>query len=150
MINEVTDGIILLVMSSVIFNLWPDDRPSSPPSLFFLLPYVFFLQQTTTPYSQHNSTSHNKFGHHNTQFVSIRVLIQILLRILHFKQANIPLFYYYYLNSILKCWFFCIFFVVYVFCLGAYLFYSFFSYKFVVWIYDLYMLGFVLDFVKLY
>ena len=41
-------------------------------------------------------------------------------------------------------------FVVYVFCLGVYLFYSFFSCKFVVWIYDLYMLGFVLNFVKLY
>jgi hypothetical protein len=30
------------------------------------------------------------------------------------------------------------------------LFYSFFSYKFVVWIYDLNMLRFVLDFVKIY
>jgi hypothetical protein len=35
-------------------------------------------------------------------------------------------------------------------CLLVYLFYSFFSYKFVVWIYDLYMLGFLLDFIKLY
>ena len=43
-----------------------------------------------------------------------------------------------------------IFFAVYVFCLSVYLFYSFFSYKFVVWIYDLYMLGFILDFIKLY
>ena len=42
------------------------------------------------------------------------------------------------------------FFVVNVFCLGVNLFYSFFSYKFIIWIYDLYMLGFVLDFVKLY
>jgi hypothetical protein len=41
-------------------------------------------------------------------------------------------------------------FIEYVFCLGVYLFYSFFSYKCFVWIYDLYMLGFVLDFVKLY
>jgi len=46
--------------------------------------------------------------------------------------------------------FFCIFFVVYVFCLGVYLFYSFFSYKFIVWIYYLYMLGFVFNFLKLY
>ena len=40
--------------------------------------------------------------------------------------------------------------VVYIFCLGVYLFYNFFSYKFVVWIYDLYILEFVLDFIKLY
>jgi hypothetical protein len=46
--------------------------------------------------------------------------------------------------------FFYIFFIVYLFCLGVYLFYSFFSYKFVVWIYDLNMLRFVLDFVKIY
>jgi hypothetical protein len=39
-------------------------------------------------------------------------------------------------------------FVVYVFCLGVYLFYSFISYNFVVWIYNLYMLWFVLDFVN--
>ena len=42
-----------------------------------------------------------------------------------------------------------IFFVVYVFCFGVYLFYSFFSYKLIVWIYNLYMLEFVLDFVKI-
>jgi hypothetical protein len=41
-------------------------------------------------------------------------------------------------------------FIVYEFCLGVYLFYSFSSNKFIIWIYDLYMLGFVLDFVKLY
>jgi hypothetical protein len=34
-------------------------------------------------------------------------------------------------------------FIVYVFFLGVYLFYDFLTYKFVVWIYDLYMLGFV-------
>jgi hypothetical protein len=38
-------------------------------------------------------------------------------------------------------------FVVYVFCLGVYLFYCFFSNKLVV---ILYMLWFILDFVKLY
>jgi len=41
-------------------------------------------------------------------------------------------------------------FIVYVFCLGVYLFYNFSPNKFVVWICDLYMLGFVLDFEKLY
>ena len=48
MTNEVTDKIILLIISLMIFNLWP--RPLSPPPSFLLLHYVFFfLQQTTTP-----------------------------------------------------------------------------------------------------
>jgi hypothetical protein len=82
----------VLVNLSVIFNLWLGDRPSSPLPHSYLAHYAFFfLQQTletTTPFphqSQHNLTSHNKYGHHNTWFVSIRNLIQILLRILHFK-----------------------------------------------------------------
>jgi hypothetical protein len=68
------------------------------PYFFFFLMY-FFLQQTVTPPPNLNTFQpHNKSDHHNTQFVSIRVLIQILLRILHFKSTI-----FFYLNSILKC-----------------------------------------------
>jgi hypothetical protein len=55
------------------------------------------------------------------------------------------------LNTILKCYFFFTYFCSICIFLDVYLFYSFFlSNKLVVWIYDLYMLWFVLDFVKLY
>jgi signal recognition particle receptor subunit beta len=67
----------------VIFNLSLDVRPSSSISTSSLI--IFFLQQTVTPQSQHNSTAYNFFNHHNTHFVSIHVLIQILLNILHLK-----------------------------------------------------------------
>jgi len=57
--DEVTDRIILSVMPLIIFNLWPDDRPLSPPLPFLLLSYAFFSQQTTTPPPISTSTQFN-------------------------------------------------------------------------------------------
>lgn len=53
-------------------------------SLFLML---FFPATNShpSPQSKYNSTSHNKFDYYNTQFVSIHVLTQILLKILYFK-----------------------------------------------------------------
>jgi hypothetical protein len=76
--NKVTIKIIISVNPLIIFNLWPDTRPLSPPPSFLLLPCKISLyNKTTTPpfQSQHNSTSHNFSSHHNTRFVSIHVLI---------------------------------------------------------------------------
>jgi hypothetical protein len=75
----------LLVILSLIFNLWPDDQPSYPLSHFSFFIVYFFMQQTVTPSisTQFNLPQQN--GHHNTRFVSINILIKILLRILHFK-----------------------------------------------------------------
>ena len=86
---------ILSVNPSRIFNLWPNVQPSSPSLL--LLCKTFLCNKITIPQSQsqsqHNSTSHKFSSHHNTQFVSIRVLIQISLRILHLKKANLSFFF---------------------------------------------------------
>jgi len=46
---------ISLVMPSVIF-LWPCDRPSSPPSPFLLLPYVFFSATNNHPFPPNLNT----------------------------------------------------------------------------------------------
>jgi hypothetical protein len=48
MIDGVTNGIILLVISSMIFNLCPDDQTSPPPPPFLLLSYAFFLAINNT------------------------------------------------------------------------------------------------------
>jgi hypothetical protein len=94
MIDGFTNSIILSVIPSMIFNLWPGDWPSYPhlPLLHFsfFLTHFFCNKQSPLAHSQHNSTSHNKSNHQNTQFVSICILIQILLSILHFKYVNLP------------------------------------------------------------
>jgi hypothetical protein len=97
--DRITDVVIIEIILSVnpsrIFNLWPNAQPSSPPLL--LLCKTFLCNKITIPQSQsqsqHNSTSHKFSSHHNTQFVSIRVLIQISLRILHLKKANLSFFF---------------------------------------------------------
>jgi len=85
--------IIPSVNPSIIFNIWPDVRPFSSPPSFLLLPCKSFLcNKTVTPpsQSQYNSISHNLSSHHNTSFVNICILIEILLKIFHFKEANLP------------------------------------------------------------
>jgi hypothetical protein len=60
------------------FNLWHDVRPFSPLPPFLHLSCLFFSAKNSHLFplqSQHNSTSHNLFSHHNIRFVSICVLI---------------------------------------------------------------------------
>jgi hypothetical protein len=83
--DKVTEGIILLVILSLIFNLWPDDQSSYPLSHFSFFIVYFFMQQIVTPSISTQFNLLQQTGHHNTQFVSINILIKILLRILHFK-----------------------------------------------------------------
>jgi len=67
MIDGVANKIIMLVMSLLVFNLWPDNRLSSHPSSFVLFfMYFFSCNKQSPPQSQHNSTSYIKFSHHNT------------------------------------------------------------------------------------
>jgi hypothetical protein len=95
-------------------------------SLIFLLPPFFSATNTIKPLlilSQINLPLY-KSNHPNTQFVSISVLIQILLIILCFKWAKPPVF-------LLELNFKLLLVIVYFyticfFCLGVYLFYSFF------------------------
>jgi hypothetical protein len=45
-----TNKIILSVISSIIFNLWLDNRPSYPPSMYHsLLSIFFFIKQPPPP-----------------------------------------------------------------------------------------------------
>ena len=95
-------------ISKSIYNILIYDLVSDPsiPSSFLLLPLFFSTNNTPPPLKKnHKSTFHYKYSHLNTQFMSISVLIQILLRI-----------------STLILLYIC---VVYVFYLSAYLFYSF-------------------------
>jgi hypothetical protein len=46
MTDGVIDGIILLIILSVIFKLWHENRLSSPPPPFLILLYVFFFATT--------------------------------------------------------------------------------------------------------
>jgi hypothetical protein len=54
--NGVIDGIILSIISLMIFNLWPDNRLSSPLPPFILLPYVFFSATKSHPSPNLNTT----------------------------------------------------------------------------------------------
>ena len=150
--NRVTDWIITLLMLSVIFNLWPRDWPSAPLPPFMLLPYEFFSATNNHP----STPKINTIQPPTTNLVT--TTLNLLASLFWFKffwgfstlSKQIYLFIYL-LKLIFKMLFFFAYFCsIYIFCLGVYLFYSFFSHKFVVWIYDLYILGFILDFVKLY
>jgi hypothetical protein len=131
-----TDRIIISVNLSVMFNLWPDDRLSSPLLYFYLARYAFF--------SEKNSRNNNPLPSSISTQLNLSQQIQPPQHVFLFK------FYWGFSTLNKKYSFFLYIFVVYIFCLGVYLFYNFFSYKFVVWIYDLYILEFVLDFIKLY
>jgi len=54
-----TDIIILSVMSLVILNLWPHDRPFSPPPSFLIFPYAFCSFNKQLPLSSQISTQFN-------------------------------------------------------------------------------------------
>ena len=87
--------------------------------------FIFSATKSHPPQSQYDSTSHN--------FSSTTILC-LSASEFRFKfywgfstlSEQIYLFFFFNLNTILKCYFFCIIFVVYVFYLNVTLFYSFF------------------------
>jgi hypothetical protein len=94
--------------------------PSLSP-LFLLLP--LFFSATNTLQFYHKSTSHYKFNYLNTQFYQYHCFDSNLIKDSPF-QVSRTIHFLFELNF--KMLFFIVYFLQYEFCLGIYLFYSFF------------------------
>ena len=138
------------VLSSVIFNLWPRNRPF-PPLLHFSFFLIHFFCNKQPPPPPNLNTIQPPTTNSATTTLSLSTSVFWFKFSWGFSTLSKQIYHFFLFELNFKILiFYAYFFVVYVFCLRVYLFYSFFSDKFVVWIYDLYMLEYVLDFVKLY
>ena len=146
--NGILGEIISLVNPSVVFNLWLSDLPSSPLLHFSFFLMHFFCKKQPPPLKL--NTIQPPTTNPATITLSLSASVFLFKFDWGFSILNKQIYIFFYSNTIYKCYFFLHIFVVYIFCLGVYLFYSFFSYNFIICIYDLYMLWFVLYFVKLY
>jgi hypothetical protein len=149
MINKVIDGIIQSVISSVIFNLWLGDQPSSPPPSILFLPYVFFLQQTATPQPNLNTIQPPITNLTTTTLSSYAIMFWFKFYWGFFTLSK-QIYHFFLFEPNFKMLVFLHIVLEYVYFVWVFTCFIVFPYKFIVWIYDLYMLGFVLNFIKIY
>jgi len=144
--------IIPSVNPSIIFNIWPDVWPFFSPPSFLLLPCKSFLcNKTATPPLNLNITqSPTTFP--ATTILHLSTFVFWLKFYWRFSTLKKQIYHFlkkfeHNFKMLIFIAYFCSICILFG-CLLVLLF--FFSNKLVVWIYDLYMLWFVLDFVKLY
>jgi len=98
MIDGVTVRIILSVTLSVIFNLWPDDRSSSPPPSFLLFSYAFFFTTNSHPLPSH-------FNRIQPPTTTLGLSASVFWFKIYwgFSTLSKQIYLFFYLNTILQC-----------------------------------------------
>jgi hypothetical protein len=110
MIDGVTEGIILLIMLLVIFNLWPNNWPFSPFPHFSLFFMHFFSITNSHPLPPNLNIIQPSITNLATTTLSWSTFVFWFIFDWGFSILSKQIYpFFIYLNSILKCYFFAYF-----------------------------------------